>query len=114
MSLSPLLALRIPHLQGSQAGAGHGEVGGVEDIASLAINILAAVAEAKDLEDGELAAQVHGNKLCAALLVRGGNAAKDGTPSLARLVPCGNGLAIHGADRWVRLVEVESSGGGLL
>ena len=56
MGLSPLLALRVPELDGSQARPRHTEVRGVEDVAGLAVHVDAAVAEAKDLESGELAA----------------------------------------------------------
>ena len=87
--LPPLLALRIPHLERYQTGAGHGEVRGVEDVAGFAVDVDGAVSEAEDLEHGELAAeqrqwndrshavqsermvglpQIHGDQLCSAFL----------------------------------------------
>lgn len=106
VSLSPLLALGIPHLERCKTSSGHREVGGIEHVTSLSINIDAAVSETKDLQNWELAAQVHGNKLSTALLVGSGNASKDGAPGLARLVPGGDGLVRNRADRRVLLVEV--------
>jgi len=69
MRLSPLLRLGIPKLDGQQTSPGHAEVRSVENIACLPIHVHGAIAEAKDLESRELAAEVHCNKLSPAFLV---------------------------------------------
>lgn len=114
VSLSPFLALGIPHLERGETSTGHGKVRCIEDIASFIVNILRTVAEAEDLEDRELAAQMHGNQLSTALFVRSSNASKYGTPGLAWLVPCRDGLVVDRADGRVLLIEVEDARGRLL
>ena len=94
--LPPLLAFRIPHFQRRETGPRHREVRRVEDVAGRAVDVDRPVAEPEDLEHRELAAEVHGDELGAAFLVRAGHAAEDGPPSLARSVPRCHGLSCDG------------------
>ena len=64
------------------------------------------ITQAKGLQRARLAAQGHGHTLGAALLVAGRDAAEDGGPGLAGLVPGRDGLAGHGADGRMSHVEV--------
>lgn len=114
VSLSPFLALGIPHLNGTKTLLGHAEIRRVENITGFIIHILAAITKAKNLEDLKVAREIHGDELSTAFLVGRGNGAENGAPGLTRLVPGRDGLLGHGADRRVGLVKVEDAGGGLL
>lgn len=109
VSLTPFLALGIPHLQGREAGTGHTEIRAEEDVTCIVVHILCPVAVAKNFQDGEFAAQVDTNQLGTAFLIRGTHVSEYGTPSLARLVPGSDGLLCDGADRRVLLVKVENA-----
>jgi len=76
--LAPLVALRIPAFHREHAGARHGEVGGVEDIARFAMDIDGAVAVTEDGEEGEFAGEGHGDAFGAAFLVGAGGGAEEG------------------------------------
>jgi hypothetical protein len=56
MRLSPLLALWIPELDRGQSCPRHAQVGGVEYVARLAVDIGRAVTETKNLQSRELTA----------------------------------------------------------
>lgn len=93
--LAPFTRCRVPVFHGCDAGASHGEVGGVEDVAGRAVDIFSgggAVSEAEDGEDGEVAAEGHGDAFGAAFLVGGGDAAEDAGPGLSWLVVGGYGF----------------------
>ncbi len=62
----------------------------------LAVHIDAAIAEVEDLEDGELAAQEHGDQLGTAFFVGAREPAENRAPGLARLVPAVTGLFVRG------------------
>ncbi len=99
VDLAPLPARGVPELQRNDPGTCHLQVGGVEDVAGGAVEVWLAGAEAEDGEDGEVAAQGHGDALGAALFVRRGRRAEDAAPGLAGLVPCRDGLVGDGDSR---------------
>ena len=112
--LTPLPRRWVVVLQRREAGAGHLEPGDVEDDLGVGVEVGTSVAQAKGLQRDRVADQRHGHTLGAALLVAGRNAAEDGAPGLAGLVPGRDGLAGDGADGRVSHVEVILAGRRLL
>jgi hypothetical protein len=112
--LAPFTTLGVPELEGDDARACHAEVSGVEDVAGGAVDVDAPVAEAEELQDGELARERHGDAFGAAFLVAGGDGTEHGAPGLAGLVPCAYGRVGDGGDGGVFVVEVEFPWGGFL
>lgn len=93
--LAPFARVRVPVFDCCDAGAGHGEVGGVEDVAGGGVHFVGGGiggGEAEDGEDVEVAAEGHGDAFGAAFLVGGGDAAEDAGPGLPWLVVCGDGF----------------------
>lgn len=69
VSLPPLPLDRVIGLQGIQSRASHRQVGDIKHVSSLTVHVDIPITEAKDLECGEVAAQVHSNKLSTAFLI---------------------------------------------
>lgn len=114
MRLPPLLRLGIPKLDGQQTSPGHAKVRGVENVARLPIHVHGAIAETKDLQGRELAAEVHCNKLSPAFLIGACHPTKHGAPGLAWLVPGRHRLVGYGADGRVLVIKVVDTRGRLL
>jgi len=69
MRLSPLLAFRIPELDRSKTCPCHAKVRRVKNITGGPVHVDGAVAETKDLESREFAAQMHRHQLGSAFLI---------------------------------------------
>ena len=86
VDLSPFPAPRVPEFQRHDARPRHGQVAGVEDVAGFAVHVDRAVAEAEDLEEGEVAGEGHGDAFGAAFLVGRGGGTEDGAVRFGRAV----------------------------
>lgn len=115
--LPPLLGLGVPELEGDDAGARHGEVGRVEDVAGGARHVdfgVVAGAEAEEGEDAEVAGEGHGDAFGAAFLVGRGEGGEEGGVRFGGFVVGGAGFPRHGAEGGVLPVEVEDARRGFL